>query len=267
MSQETVCKEFKVDTPASLTLANVRGSVAIAPGEGDVVTVTAVKHLNTGDPDHTTIRIEQKENGHVVIKTKFDGERRFVARQPCKVDYTVRVPHACAVKVRDVDSAISIQGLEGKVDVKTVSGKTRLGDLTGRVHAISVSGNVTCERISGPLAVESVSGDVSLAESDLPTVTGSSVSGDLVLQTALGEGPYTFKTVSGDVELILPPEAGCSLELRSMSGRIKTPLPTTQKRRKFGRSYAELQGGGPHICLNSLSGDLLVALSVVPTTS
>ena len=231
------------------------------------MTVTAVKHLETGDPDHTTIHIEQKEDGRVVIKTRFDGGRRLVTRQPCKVDYTVRVPRACDVEVRDVDSAISIQGLEGEIDVKTVSGKTRLSDLTGRVHATSVSGDVTCERISGPLAVESVSGDVSLAESDLPTVTGSSVSGDLVLQTALGEGPYTFKTVSGDVKLILPPEAGCRLELHSMSGRIKTPLPTTQSKRQFGRSYAELQSGGPHICLNSLSGDLSVVPAVAPAAS
>jgi hypothetical protein len=83
------------------------------------------------------------------------------------------------------------------------------------------------------------------------------------MQTALGEGPYTFKTVSGDVKLILPPESGCNLELHSMSGQIKTPLPTTQNGRKFNRSYATLQGGGAHVRLNSLSGDL----SIVPAAS
>lgn len=83
----------------------------------------------------------------------------------------------------------------------------------------------------------------------------------LVLQTPLGEGPYRFKTVSGNVRLILPPETGCTVGFRSMSGRLKTSLPTTRSRRQIGQSYAELQGGGPEVHFSSMSGNL----SVVPS--
>ncbi|MEE8391731.1 MAG: hypothetical protein V3S14_13185 [Anaerolineae bacterium] len=39
---------------------------------------------------------------------------------------------------------------------------------------------------------------MSLTESHLPIVTGSSVSGNLVLETPLSEGPYKLKTMSGE---------------------------------------------------------------------
>jgi hypothetical protein len=59
MSQETIERRFDVTTPAHLTIENVRGSVDVRPDGGEAVTVIAVKHLNTGDPDRTEIRIKQ----------------------------------------------------------------------------------------------------------------------------------------------------------------------------------------------------------------
>ncbi len=179
MSQETIEREFAVVAPATLELANIRGSVDVQPGDDSVVTITAVKHLNTGDPDRTEIDIGQEENGSVTVKTLFErgGWLFSDLRRACKVDYIVRVPRACDLKVRDVSSRASVQGLEGEFDIKTVSGQMSLSDLSGKVKATSVSGKVIGERLSGPVAFESVSGKVFLTESHMPTVTGSSVSG------------------------------------------------------------------------------------------
>lgn len=264
MTQEMIEREFAAVAPATLALANIRGSVDIQPGDDGVVTVTAVKHLNTGDPDRTEIDIRQEEDGSVIVETRFKkNDRWFFKRQcqPCKVDYTVRTPHACILNVRCVSSRASVQGLEGELDLRTVSGQAILKDLSGRIRATSVSGEIFGERISGPTEFESVSGKVFLTESRLPIITGSSVSGDLVLQTSLGEGPYRFKTMSGDVRLILPPETGCTVGFSSMSGRLKTSLPTTRNRRRRHRWHAELQGGGPEVRFSSMSGSLLVMQS------
>ena len=260
MSQETIEREFDVSTPAYLTVANIRGSVDVQPGDDGVVSVTAVKHLDTGDSERTEIEIRQKEDGSVTVKTLFDegGWRLLVRRRPCKVDYTVRVPYDCSLKVNCVSSRASVQGLEGEFVVKTVSGRVTLKDLSGKIKATSVSGRILGERLSGPTEFESVSGRVSLTESHLPIATGSTVSGDLVLETSLSKGPYKFKTMSGDLKLVLPPETGCTIGFNSISGRLKTSLPTTRSRWQRHKWQAELQGGGPEVRFSSVSGDFSV---------
>jgi hypothetical protein len=260
MAQETIEREFVVTAPASMTVSNVRGSVNIQAGSDDVVTVTAVKHLDTGDPDRTEIEIWQQEDGSVIAKTRYheDGWRLFGRRQPCKVDYIVHVPRACDARIKCVSSKAAIEGLEGEFDVKTVSGKVILKDLSGRVKATSVSGAIFGTQLSGATEFESVSGKVHLVESDLPIVTGSSVSGHLVLETPLGEGPYRFKTVSGDMKLVLPTETGFTVGFRSMSGSFKTSLPATRSQRRGHNWHTELCGGGPDVHFSSVSGSLSV---------
>lgn len=260
MLQETIKREFDVTAPACLTVLNIRGSVDVQPGDDNIVTITAVKHLETGDSDRTEIEIRQKEDGRVIVKTGFEenGWRFFTPHHPCKVDYTVRVPHNCILKARCVSSRALVQGLEGEFDVKTISGRVTLKDLSGKIKAVSVSGKILGERLSGPTEFKSVSGKVYLTESDLPIVTGSSVSGNLVLETPLGEGPYRLKTVSGDLRLVLPPETGCSVGFSSNSGRFKTSLPTTRSLWRCNERQAELQGGGPEVRFSSVSGDCSV---------
>ncbi len=149
MLRETTEQKFDVTMPACLTIANIRGSVDVQASDDGVVTITAVKHLETGDSDRTEIKIRQKEDGSVAVKTVFEegGWRLFTPRHPCKVDYTVRVPRDCALKVRCVSSSALVQDLKGKFDVKTVSGRVTLRDLSGKIKVSSVSGRILGERL------------------------------------------------------------------------------------------------------------------------
>ena len=185
----------------------------------------------------------------------------FERKRPCKVDYVVHEPRTCTIKVRGVSSSASVQGLDGEFDVKTVSGRVMLKNLTGRIRAMSVSGQILGEQLSGPIEVESVSGDVCLAESSHPVVTGSTVSGDLMLGTRLGDGPYRFRTVSGDVRLVLPPDTGCTIGFNSISGRLNTSMPIARRQRRGCAWQADLQSGGPEVYFSSTSGDLEVVES------
>jgi DUF4097 and DUF4098 domain-containing protein YvlB len=95
-----------------------------------------------------------------------------------------------------------------------------------------------------------------MSESSLPAVEAESVSGNLELQTSLGEGPYRFHSVSGQVHLTVPPRTSCSAELHSISGRIQTSLPQSSSSRHAGTQQVEVQGGGVKVLLNSVSGNL-----------
>jgi len=261
MSQETLEGSFEVAAPARLKLSNISGSVDIQPGDEGVILVTAVKHLDSGDPKRTEIRMEQAEDGSVSVETYFNTGIWEFSRlsKPCKVDYVVRTPRGCSLRVSCVSSTTAIQGLEGDLKISSVSGSLSLSELSGDLKVNTVSGDVSGEMLSGPLRLETVSGDVHLNAANLPSVDGSTVSGDISIQTPLADGPYRFNSVSGDVQLVVPGDTRCTARLTSLSGNIRTSLPATRQRRN-GARVVEIQGGGAKIHLSSVSGDLRIRL-------
>jgi DUF4097 and DUF4098 domain-containing protein YvlB len=273
---ETIEKTFTVPTPAHLNLSNIRGSVEVRAGEEGIIHVTTVKHTGSGDADRTVIELSQETDGTVKVTTRFpEGAWSWmVGSFPCRVDYIVRAPRKCSLKIKGVSSETSAEGFEGEfsfssvsgemalrdlsgpVKVNTVSGEMELADLAGELCINTVSGEISGKRLSGPLHLDTVSGKVSLEESSLPSAEATTVSGEMTYQTALGEGPYRFNSVSGDVELMVPSETRCSAELRAISGKLSTKLPATSTSRHNGNQTVEVQGGGVKVYLNSVSGNL-----------
>jgi len=255
---ENIEKTFSVSSPARLNLGNIRGSVEIHPGEEGVILVTATKQSHTGDEKRTEIEITQEADGTVKAATRFpDGGWNWMfGSQPCEVDYVVKAPRQCSLKLNGVSNTVLAEWFEGAVSVNSVSGEITLRDLTGSVRIHTVSGDADGERIRGALDLETVSGDVTLKESALSSIKAGTVSGDMQIHTPLAEGPYTFKSVSGEVRLSVPPETHCTGELHSVSGDLVSAFPITGYSRHHGNQAVLVQGGGVKVSLNSVSGDL-----------
>jgi hypothetical protein len=255
---ETVEKSFSVSLPARLSVNNIRGSVEIHPGEEAVIQVTAIKHAHTGDEKHTEIEFAQETDGTVKAVTRFpDGSWNWLfGSQPCEVDYIVKAPRQCSLKLNGVSNTVLVEGLEGTVNVNSVSGEITFRDLTGSVRIHTVSGDTEGERLNGVLELDTVSGDVMLKESTLASIKANTVSGDIRIYTSLIEGPYNFKSVSGDFRLTVPPDTHCTAELHSLSGDLVSAFPNTGYSRHQGSQAVAVQGGGVKISLNSVSGGL-----------
>jgi DUF4097 and DUF4098 domain-containing protein YvlB len=260
MSNETLEQAFTVTTPARLKLSNIRGSVEIRSGEDRAIRVTAVKHADSGDTKRTEIELLQEADGTVKVATRFpEGSWGWLfGSRPCRVDFIVTAPRQCSLKVNGVSSDIRVENFDGEFEIGTVSGDLILGGLSGPLHLHTVSGAVTGERMTGTLVMDTVSGDVRLNESSLGSVKAETVSGKMDFQTALGEGPYYFGSVSGAVRLRVPPETGCSVELRSVSGKVSAKLPVTAQTLLNGAHLLQVQNGGVEIRMNSVSGWLAV---------
>ena len=276
---ELIEKTFTVASPARLNLTNIRGLVEIRPGEDGAIHVTATKDASSGDSKRTEIELSQEQDGTVKIATRFpEGAWSWMFGSfPCRVDYVVQAPRQCSLKINTVSSDIRAEGFEGEFSfqsvsggmtlhtlngpakVNTVSGDVGLGELTGDLRMTTVSGKVSGRRISGHVQLNTVSGKVSLEESNLSSVDATTVSGGMVYQTAFGAGPYRFNSVSGNVELLVPPETRCSAELRAISGKLFTKLPATSISQTNGNQTAEIQGGGVRVHLHSVSGNLSLA--------
>jgi hypothetical protein len=262
MSEETIESSFPVSGQARLSLGNIRGAVNIQPGEDELISVTAVKHLDSGNAEDTRVEMKQNEDGSVVVKTHYASDikgRIFNMGKPCKVDYDVHVPAACWLDISGVSNTTSVRGVSGQIALKTVSGSLTIQEVNGEIEFTTVSGDVSGDILSGPsLQFNSVSGDVTLNQADFPAIKGKTVSGDLQIETPLGEGPYNFNSVSGDFLLIVPGDTHCTAKVSGISGSFKSLLPLTSDRRKNGKHFAEVQGGGVQVNLNTVSGDLII---------
>lgn len=257
MTGETMEKTFLLTGPARLELSNLRGSVDIQRGDDLQIQVTAVKQAHTGDADGTEIEWSQNANGTVTIATRFrDAWSWLAGAHPCCVEYVVKAPRSCSLRVKGVSNTLSVEGLEGEFDFYSVSGDVSLRSLTGPVRIHTVSGEVSAVGLAGALHLDTVSGDAEFKQANLPSVDASTVSGTVDLQTPLGDGSYRFRSVSGDLHLRVPPESHCSLELHSLSGKIRTDFPQRSSLEMHGSQAAEVQGGGVPISLNSVSGNL-----------
>jgi DUF4097 and DUF4098 domain-containing protein YvlB len=276
MSEEKFEQVFLVTQPARLVVSNIRGSIRLQNGEAAQMRVESVKHTSSGDAARTEIELKQEEDGTVNVKTRYpDISLGWLSgSQPCKVDYIITAPRQTHLNVNGVSCDVSAKGFEGEASFKLVSGNLNLSDLngeltvnivsgdleleqvTGRMKLHTVSGDIKGRKATGNAHVDTVSGNVHLGESSLPSVEAESVSGNLELQTGLGDGPYRFHSVSGDVRLTVQPETHCSAELHSMSGRISTNLPQSASTRDHGKHTVEIGGGGVKVTLNSVSGNL-----------
>jgi DUF4097 and DUF4098 domain-containing protein YvlB len=259
MSDETIEQTFTVPAgkPARLEVSNISGSVEVLPGEEGVIAVNAVKHSQTGDLERTEVQVSQAEDGSVKAEVKYrEGWRILAFTKPCQVSFTVRVPRSCEVKAAGVSCSLKVHELEGNFDVSSVSGQITINELSGAVKLNTVSGDVDGGDIHGSLQFNTVSGSVRLKESQLSSVTGNTVSGNITLQTPLAGGPYAVHTVSGDVRMTVPVDTHCTAEVKGISGRVHTAFPQTAFHRQNGRHVAEVQGGGVPVKLNGVSGSL-----------
>lgn len=255
MTKKTLEHTFNVETPARVHISNVRGLIDIRRGDDDKVVVSAIKYLDSGDADQTKIEIVQESDGLVRVETRqrARGFWRFLgwSTRPCRVDYTLHVPHQCTLKVVCVASSAKIDGLEGEFRFKTISGNIRLSDLSGKIDLSSISGEVDAEYLSGPVHLDTISGDVHITQSRLPSFKAATKSGDITLETTIGAGPYRFKSISGDVNLIVPANTRCEIDFNSLSGDLKSHLPQHI-------ALGEVQVNSASIRFNSISGDLQI---------
>lgn len=260
MSIETFERDFTCPDPASLSLTNIRGSVIIQAGQSGVISIVATKHTDSGDANGTHVELFQTDAGEVNAATTYDRSSFgfFIKKYPCKVDYQISVPTHCSLKIRGIANSVSIDGISGGMEIKSVSGDITLKNHDGEFYIKTVSGNVKGSEISGAADLKTVSGDVNLSQADFPIFRGRSISGDLKIESTLGEGPYDFNTVSGNIRLVVPELRGVTIRSSSFSGREYTPASASKLFRTRNSHQIMLGDGEVEISHKSFSGDFIL---------
>lgn len=262
MNVETIEQTYIVTLPAQLSLSNLRGRVVVRADDPDpqgspaTISISATKYLESGDPEQTRVVMRQEPGGRVVVTTEHETIDRDGFHKPCRVEYLVRVPHHCSATLSCITCRQEISGLQGEFWLKSVSGEIILKDLEGPIEVSNVSGAIQGEHLTGKGVFETTSGEIRLTHGNFPSLKVTSVSGDIVIQTTPGAGPYRFKSISGDVTIILPEGSDYRAELRSLSGQLlASGMPANTSIRRGQRSV-EMGSGAPTILAETVSGNL-----------
>ncbi len=237
---------FDTSEPVTLDVRLASGRLDVRTGETGSTTVTC------GDGDATRLIVSQAGSGITVRQNT-----TFLGRS---VSVIVAVPPGSDVRVGGGSLETSIGGGFGEVTVKGASGdirldharRARLSTASGDIRVGTVDGDLTVSGASSDLYVSDVAGslEVTLASGDLRVerVGGnarvSTASGDIWLHNA-GGALVEMKSISGDLNVALPPGIRVEADLTTMTGviRLPDPDPTAPEPQRTVRLVAHTASG------------------------
>jgi hypothetical protein len=246
----------------TLRVKNIIGDITVEAGTGREASVTAVKREGRhGDPEDVEIRRLEDENGVTFCVVyphhdddgdcDMDGRRRDRRgrwdshnQNDTEVNFRVRVPAGVKLSVGTVTGDVLATGLRADTDARSVSGDVSLRDVEATVvEATSVSGNIELNRINAAeVGAETVSGDVDFSGEIRP------------------RGEYDLKTLSGDVIMHIPRNAGAEITGATFSGDFDSSFPiTTRSSSRYTRRQrinGTIGDGSARIRVESFSGDV-----------
>lgn len=241
-----------------LTVRNISGDIRIEPASGRTVSVTGVKKAGRhGNPNDVEIRQVQTGDG-VTVCVIYPGSRNDEEgcdgrgghrgdgwdNNDTSVDFTVHLPSGTALNAMTVSGDVEGHGIRGPIEARTVSGDVQLSDVTGPV--------VEAQTVSGDVTLESVGAD---------EVTGHTVSGDVEFSGEIRpKGDYDFKSLSGDVVMRIPRDAGAEVTGSTFSGDFRTSFALTTRATSRYTGSQRLNGtignGSARIRVESFSGSV-----------
>lgn len=136
------------------------------------------------------------------------------------VEVSIAVPHEVAVELGTVTADGLVSGTRLPAKVRTVSGTIAVDDVRADLQARTVSGSVEVTGHDGAVSADSVSGSLTVQALRLPRLVCGTVSGSLTVDLVAVPCHLRAKTVSGDVTVRIPADAGFTLEARSVSGAV-----------------------------------------------
>lgn len=247
---------YKTDKINRIDVSWVSGEVNIEVWDGDEISVSEAGNTN-GDE-------EQKVHSAIIDGTlmiKFAASGKIKTNMSGK-QLTVKVPAKAKLSVTEVDAVsadVSIgAGLGSDVlSVESVSGGITVKKFSGsEIDVGSTSGNIKIDSASVVKAeVGSVSGDVRINDSDVVSLDVETVSGEIYYSAASAKTMKSIdaESVSGDIKILLPEDAGFEAKLSSVSGDFDTDFACVRKDKTY-----TCGDGGIKISADTTSGDLTV---------
>lgn len=266
-------QEWTIDGPRVLDVGEdgervLDLEVGLVGGQVDVVT----------HDDSPTARVEVHQMRGTAVAVRWDGRTLTVshgARSGSVLDLvkdklealgsnwarvSISVPTDTRVGVSTVSASALVAGVHADVRARSVSGGLTIDDIEGALDVNTVSGDIDCRTVRGPLTAKTVSGALTAHSATLPTVTATSVSGDVTLDLTNGRARISSGSVSGDVTVRAPYD-GYAVNGKTASGQVVvdgTELGRSGRGRTGGGGSATHGDGALRLDARSASGNIVL---------
>ncbi len=225
--EETIEKSFDVNEQATLSLANINGTVDIQGWDRNEIKVTAfIKAKTQEDRDRINIEFSHNSNG-VSVETEYEKQSSWNNNQSGKVDYTVMVPF---------DASLT--------DIELVNGSLVIDKVQGEIKADTVNGSINIQGLADDIELNSVNGSIKARYNTIDNDINN----------------IELATVNGSIKLFMPDNLNATIDAETMHGSIKTAYGLSSDKKMFsGRSLSGTVGSGDiHINLESVNGSIKV---------
>jgi len=278
---------------------SISGNITITGGTDDKVHVHAEVRSSGMGFDSPQKRLDDIVN-NPPVEQRGDTIRigKDISRvRHVSISYVIEVPHDTEVNAQVVSGSQTILNVRGPVKADSASGsirvdhidrQTQLTTLSGSIdarninddlRASSASGSVTVSKIKGDVRISALSGTTQISgpggRVDANTASGTvevqgatrdvkahAASGRVDVQGNPSESSYwDLKTVSGVVQLGVPPSANFHLTAEAVSGQIKTDVPIVIEEQGKHSLRARMGNGGGRVEVHTVSGEIRVRAS------
>jgi DUF4097 and DUF4098 domain-containing protein YvlB len=261
-----------------LSVENLKGTIEVRAWERNEVKIEGslgqgVEKLEIlGDAQHLSVKVKYPKSGGLGFFSGSDKSEPSQLRLmvPLQADLEIDAVSADIdvagmasgeLSIDSVSGNINVVGAPREANIDSVSGDLKLILNSANVSTESVSGDVDLRgRLGGEVSVETVSGDIEVAghQSSVRKLTGTTVSGDLRISTALASGGRIgLESVSGNLTLRVPSNLSAEVSGESFSGDLHAPnVQVNRPKHGPGSSFEHRYGSGDgEITLESFSGD------------
>lgn len=146
-------------------------------------------------------------------------------------DYTLDVPAASSLEIRNPQGRIRVEGMQAEADVQSVGADIVAVDVSGHLSVRSVGGNIEILRPSGHVEASSITGNLHFVSPTTTKLRGSSTSGHILFEGDFMErGDYILSAYSGDLDIVCPPSASFELNEKTVRGKVINTLPIKRRR-------------------------------------
>ena len=208
---QTIEKDFRVNTGGKLIVQADRGSIELKSDSGDKIHVRVLRHVKGGsqaqaDELFANHEVTFSQDGNTLSVTGRSKKDRVRIRPPSlQVRYEISLPRRFDVDLKTSGGDIRLGELDGSAFTRTSSGAIDLGTISGRVESSNSGGDIVVAHAGGDLVARTSSGGIKVRKAS-GKVEASNSGGDIRVDEAgkdvvasTSSGSITLKSVQGGV--------------------------------------------------------------------
>lgn len=248
------------EVPQQVSVRVIGGRVDVVAHD-DLDTITVEVSRTSGRPlevtwEHGRLEVAHPKLGWEGMLDGIFSSKSF--RSDASAEVSIAVPRGVTVHLGTVSAEGLVSGTTAPAEVRTVSGTVVVDHVRGHVDARTVSGAIEVRHHEGPLTGNTVSGSLTVHAVSMEQLRAKTVSGALTVDLESAPSTIMAKTVSGDVVVRIPADAGYEVSAKSVSGWVTAGERSVARRP--GKVEGVLREGAldVKVVAQTVSGDVTV---------